>query len=252
MEEKHVLQLTAAQLDEALSNALRISNPNLFGNWYFVNPVNQRGETKYSVVAGSTDLYSIDRWRIRNGAGDLIVEEDGIRLRCTSSTYDLYVEQYFEKLSAADAVCFSLLASEASGKVYFQTGHVVSNSYGPVGQVSEGITQVVDTSKRDIARVIIQLKPGASVKLRAAKLEYGTMQTLCHKDDSGNLVLNEIPNYAEELAKCQRYYQLFSSADKRPSDKRDFRPELRTNATSANTGTIVIDGVTYYYADANL
>ena len=39
----------------------------------------------------------------------------------------------------------------------------------------------------------------------AAKLELGTEQTLAHKDSNGNWALNEIPNYQEELVKCQRY-----------------------------------------------
>ena len=41
-------------------------------------------------------------------------------------------------------------------------------------------------------------------KIVAAKLELGDTQTLCHQEN-GVWVLNEIPNYAEELAKCQRY-----------------------------------------------
>ena len=39
----------------------------------------------------------------------------------------------------------------------------------------------------------------------AAKLELGDTQTLAHQEN-GVWVLNEIPNYAEELAKCQRYF----------------------------------------------
>ena len=45
------------------------------------------------------------------------------------------------------------------------------------------------------------------VDILAAKLELGEGQTLAHQDADGNWVLNEIPDYAEELAKCQRYYQ---------------------------------------------
>ena len=41
--------------------------------------------------------------------------------------------------------------------------------------------------------------------LLAAKLESSPTQTLAHKEGDA-WVLNEIPNYAEELAKCQRYF----------------------------------------------
>lgn len=45
-----------------------------------------------------------------------------------------------------------------------------------------------------------------NVKIAAHKLEIGSKQTLAHQDEDGKWVLNEIPNYAEELAKCQRYF----------------------------------------------
>ena len=36
----------------------------------------------------------------------------------------------------------------------------------------------------------------------AIKLERGGVQTLAHQDSSGNWVLNEVPDYGEELLKC--------------------------------------------------
>lgn len=38
-----------------------------------------------------------------------------------------------------------------------------------------------------------------------SKLELGSVQTLAHKDSSGAWVLNEIPEYVEQLRRCQRY-----------------------------------------------
>jgi hypothetical protein len=54
-----------------------------------------------------------------------------------------------------------------------------------------------------------------SITISAAKLELGTQQTLAHQDSSGNWVLNDPPpNYALELAKCQRYQiELANKAD---------------------------------------
>ena len=42
------------------------------------------------------------------------------------------------------------------------------------------------------------------------KLELGHRQTLAHKENNV-WVLNEIPDYATELAKCQRYLRVFES-----------------------------------------
>ena len=39
----------------------------------------------------------------------------------------------------------------------------------------------------------------------AAKLELGSTQTLAHKEGD-KWVLNEIPDYGEQLRRCQRYY----------------------------------------------
>ena len=44
----------------------------------------------------------------------------------------------------------------------------------------------------------------------AAKLELGTQQTLAHQDADNNWVLNEIPDYGEQLRRCQRYFVNFN------------------------------------------
>lgn len=65
------------------------------------------------------------------------------------------------------------------------------NIYGQIG-ADIGVRIVTfDTSKRNL-------------KIVAVKLELGDTQTLAHWDGS-KWVLNEIPDYGEELAKCQRY-----------------------------------------------
>lgn len=47
-------------------------------------------------------------------------------------------------------------------------------------------------------------------KLVAVKLELGPQQTLAHQED-GVWVLNEIPDYGEELTKCMRYLQVLAA-----------------------------------------
>lgn len=47
---------------------------------------------------------------------------------------------------------------------------------------------------------------GSTVGIIAVKLELGGQQTLAHQDADGNWVLNEIPDYGEQLRRCQRYY----------------------------------------------
>lgn len=66
-----------------------------------------------------------------------------------------------------------------------------------------------------------------NVKIKAAKLELGDTQTLAHQDSSGNWILNEIPDFEEQLRRCQRY--LFSARG-------------TTNYVCAGSGYISVDG----------
>ena len=89
----------------------------------------------------------------------------------------------------------------------------------------------------------------AEVSPVAMKLELGSQQTLAHQNADGNWVLNEIPDYGEQLAKCQRYFQLYSSADLRPAKAVDCRPTMRADPSQS---TIVVNSTTYYYNTADL
>ena len=50
----------------------------------------------------------------------------------------------------------------------------------------------------------IQFKKGTSTLIKAAKLELGSTQTLAHKEN-GVWVLNEIPDFGEQLRRCRDY-----------------------------------------------
>ena len=85
--------------------------------------------------------------------------------------------------------------------------------------------------------------------LIGAKLEVGTRQTFAHKNTDGSYTLNEIPEVGKELDRCQRRYQLFSSAGNQQTKAVDCRPPMRADPAQ---GTITINGTTYYYNDAEL
>ena len=71
------------------------------------------------------------------------------------------------------------------------------------------VTSARNTGK-NIFRAQYNIAPGGSLTLCAAKLEPGLVQTLAHRDKAGNWVLSDPPpNRALELAKCQRYQQVF-------------------------------------------
>ena len=108
----------------------------------------------------------------------------------------------------------------------------------------------------DVMRVSVYNYGGpAAFAVKSVKLEPGAKQTHARLDGTG--VWKRLPqpdeDYAVQLAKCQRYYQLYSSAEVRPNSPIDCRPTMRTPEGGKLTqGTIVIDDVTYYYNSAEL
>lgn len=257
---KQKSSLTLAQIDEALKRILggEIAsvngiNTNLLDNWYFVNPVNQRGQTEYAGVG-----YTIDRWKAVAAAFSTTITDEGLLISGKQFQYLLQNIENPEKLNGK-TVTFSALVKNPNGNIRLNLQNQTTN----VGllkdfSASADVTLVQHTVTPTISKgdsVFFAIYPGAnnatearSCTVLAMKLELGSQQTLAH-EENGEWVLNEIPDYGEQLLKCQRYYQLFSSADARPSDLADYRPSMRANPA---IGTIDIGGKTYYFADANL
>ena len=223
---------------------LQYSNSNLLDNWYFGNPVNQRGQTSYTAAG-----YGIDRWYLNlssSTAGGIQILDDCIQFIANGGTH--IIEQRIEGLEdiSGKTVTLSVLVDTfglvsvttvlGSIKYKYFNGSTASDGYMSVEQKSSGIVSIVIGSN------------GTTRKVYAAKLELGTTQTLAHQEN-GVWVLNEIPNYGEQLARCQRYFQLYSTAGNRPSKAVDCRPAMHTDPSQ---GTIIIDGTTYYYNTADL
>ena len=186
-------------------------NPNLLDNGYFVNPVNQRGQTEYAGAG-----YTIDRWQSNSGNVTKSIVEGGVKLTAKASTYGWIFWQILK--IPADVIgqhnTGSLLVTELIGtawrfsisfrnasdaEISSSTITVSSNLTIPSAVIPQGTVYI---------RVGVYVSSGAwlaagdTITLRAAKLELGTQQTLAHQDASGNWVLNEIPDYNEQLLRC--------------------------------------------------
>ena len=170
-----------------------IINPNLVDDAYFVNPVNQRGLTTYQ-----GEGYTIDRWYIYAGRLD-IVSGSHITITRNNMTDYFDLRQYLMGLDKDLVYTFSILSD---GKLYSITGTFTSNpvTKTPFGEI------MLSWSGGEANIVVIRPLTTDPVNITAAKLELGPIQTLAHQEN-GVWVLNEIPNYALELAKCQRYFQ---------------------------------------------
>ena len=186
------LDHTAQEIDDAVDLAPQLSNPNLLDNWYFGNPVNQRGQTSWTNP--SNMQYAIDRWQITNSSVVALVN-DGI-------TVTAEIQQGLEKdrLEFGGTYTFSVLSSDGRlGKHTF-----VLTSDTTTIRVSFGFGIFVCYLSGD--NVWFQIYGDGST-YKAVKLELGNQQTLAHQYENGVWVLNEIPDYGEQLARCQRYHR---------------------------------------------
>lgn len=250
-----------AQIDyDVLSNKPVIVNPNLLDNWYFGNPVNQRGQTEYTAQG-----YSIDRWYIKSNATKITLLTDGIKMgKAISNGYAMF-SQYVEDIIEGSpltlsAICEDKLGVATSGENWTYPTEGETNIAVKYLQVLSGANIAIIAAAQSNGLVRVAFYFGGSLDvtlaqtiLKAVKLELGDVQTLAHQNDSGNWILNEIPNYADQLARCQRYFQVFRTETERKTYCEDFRPTMRTtDRGEVAKSTITINGVTYYTATADL
>lgn len=169
---------------------------NILDNWYFGNPINQRGQTSYT--GGG---YTIDRWWFANQHGTLTVNNDYISIAGDSSGG--YWKQTVEMtLSELGDYTMSLLTYE--GDLYSATGGL--NKAAAV-TLDNSVYFYYETSSAGFVTVNLRLPASGTLNIKAIKLERGTTQTLARQASDGTWVLvDPRPNRQQELAKCQRYF----------------------------------------------
>lgn len=172
-------------------------NPNLLDNWYFGRPVNQRGQMEY------TSNYTIDRWWLQADTS-LNVVDGGVNV---IGKWD--IEQFFEKALPNGTYTLSLLYKDKTGSDPLRL-IAANRSSGDVAQKvtkdASGLLSVTFTSG-NCDKVLAGFAGSTDnvATFIAIKLELGDTQTLAHKEND-KWVLNEIPDFGEQLRRCQRYY----------------------------------------------
>lgn len=201
-------------------------NPNLLDNWYFGRPVNQRGQTEYTYTPASS--YTIDRWRA-DGNGTITLKDGYIDVFNNNSWCS--VMQYIDnpKCFAGKTLTASMLRRDENPlKLMF---YVDGKSLGEVLKTDKLVSTTV-TLPDNVSSLAILF--GASTNktssLIAAKLELGDTQTLAHQDSSGNWILNEIPDFGEQLRRCMYYAEKVGSKDTPAITNSTFVPSGATSA----------------------
>lgn len=219
------------------------TRPNLLDNWYFGSPVDQRGgyvvppgmaykDVNTGVTVGTTTTYytvtqfsngnaiitvdglnrfvqpggfvrgytgngyTVDRW-ITDGKPVTI--GSGIGVEAVSFLYQKLEQSTMDALHGK-LITFSALTTSNG----FLTGSwVVDNANQSDTRIAENDEFILFRSPWTGNGWGIYSK--TAMHILAAKLELGPTQTLAHRDAAGNWVLNEVPEYGEQLRRCQRY-----------------------------------------------
>lgn len=192
--------LTDTQKAQARKNiAAGGTNPNLLDNpwWGQGEVINQRAFTSLS---GAGAFYTIDRWdRTSNSSLALTLTNSGMRFTLSSNGSWTFFRQYIGRKINEDATyTFSIMDDD--GNIYSATGQFVtgtsSETYVNIGGMSLGLGMYGKGVKPYVALGFGTNRAG-EFTIRAVKLELGSVSTLANDTP---------PNYADELAKCQRYF----------------------------------------------
>lgn len=158
--------------------------------------------------------YGIDRWRNSNAATNSSIQvlASGYKVTNTSASAAGTINQFLGVDLSGMEVTASMLFSD--GTLLFGTGVFPA----------EGETNVILIARQNhLAGCMLEhhsntepaftitSNPASNFTLKAVKLELGDTQTLAHQE--GNTwVFNELPDYGEQLAKCQRYFERIKNA----------------------------------------
>lgn len=215
--------LTGGALDTSVTN---VSNqlgtfvrPNLLDNWYFGRPVNQRGLVEY---AGKG--YTVDRWKSESDAITTKVISGGITISTTAESGATELREYLEDvIPAGTMLTISAIVSKTAAskngvvRVAYTDNQVGLQANLPDRAMDYELVTVSRKAIADVKAFVFRASNGDGYTVHAAKLELGPTQTLAHREGD-KWILNEVPDYGEQLRRCHRYFirssanQYFSGA----------------------------------------
>lgn len=168
-----------SQLASYLGN--KFNNPNLLINPDF--KINQRGKNTYD------SQYSVDRWKIYNALYNVSTKN----LSNPNSSDGNFVQTFENPLNGTYTI--TVYCSSVTGVANFTFGgeNVIVDK--EVGDLKKG-NNIVTIKATNLNFIGVLVKSGASVNIDYIKLEQGTVATPF-----------VAPNPAEELMRCERYFQ---------------------------------------------
>lgn len=231
-------------------------SPNLLRNGTFADGciVNQRGKTSYAGTG-----YGVDMWYTTGATLSVDVTAEGVKLyKNAASANPAWAQALETDAAVGQTVTVSMLykgSGEGASLRVAQSGGIVTLSNvsdWTLAQKTFALEKWDVGTLQDRAIVAIQcfenMAANQGLYIKAIKLELGEQQTLAHQEN-GAWVLNELPDYGGELLRCQRYYQVYTTAAARPAKALDCRPVMRTDPVQS---TVSVGGATLYANSAEL
>lgn len=171
-------------------------------------------------------IYTIDRWLSSSQDKTIKILDDHLSIT-DAAEYGAFLQRFDYKGLLGKTVTFSVLAkrtAKGAQKPYI-TVMIGSGKFEGWGEIVQSddyqlssctVTLSATAPSEGYFFVDIVGMAGSSVDIKAAKLELGDTQTLAHKEGD-TWVLNEIPDYGEQLARCQRHafsplYEAYATA----------------------------------------
>ena len=201
-------------------------NATLLDNAYFLDPINQRGETSWNAPG-----YHLDRW-FEEQAVSGSIGADGYHVGASQTSIQKHTLDELNQILGKTVTVSCLLADGRFGTATGVVPSELTTSFNitcyPGGGVVYQISLFPSTQSYQFGRIFNNAD--TEVVVVACKTELGSRQTLARQDAEGNWVLlDPPPNKATELLKCQRYYWVASVTDGGSSNN----PQIATGITGA-------------------
>lgn len=160
--------------------------------------VNQRGQSTYSLTANN---YTVDRWLGFSGLNVSVNSNGGVVIQNTNSSGGGWFQQKFEEKFEVFKGKTITISAKVDGKIYSGTATISESE--PTVQ-----TNIIDVLLEDNNHLRLTyltngqmtfnfyVNAGTTLEIEYAKLEFASSASPFAPK-----------SYAEELAKCQRYYQ---------------------------------------------
>lgn len=164
--------------------------------------------------------YTVDRWISTASPKTVQAANDHLAISDTADYGGFFQRLEYESLRGKTVTFTTLAKCTAHGTQYpYMTVMTGNNKYEGYAMIAAGgdyqiasctVTFPETALSEGHFAVDIVGMAGSSIEIIAAKLELGPTQTLAHQEN-GVWVLNEVPEYGGQLARCQRYFVRLNS-----------------------------------------